>query len=102
MVENGRGAKESTQTGGIHMKKGSYVKGNMVFVNINDYDFFCLMVKTCRFIETWELTNGPKPDRKLARSWLKNKRLRRIASVIACLRGSDAKGITPLYFSNSR
>ena len=64
MVENGRGAKESTQTGGIHMKKGSYVKGNMVFVNINDYDFFCLMVKTCRFIETWELTNGPKQIRE--------------------------------------
>lgn len=64
MVENGRGAKESTQTGGIHMKKGSYVKSNMVFVNINDYDFFCLMVKTCRFIETWELTNAPKQIRE--------------------------------------
>lgn len=46
------------------MKKGSYVKSNMVFVNINDYDFFCLMVKTCRFIETWELTNGPKQIRE--------------------------------------
>ena len=46
------------------MKKGSYVKGNMVFVNINDYDFFCLMSKTCRFIETWELTNGPKQIRE--------------------------------------
>lgn len=46
------------------MKKGSYVKSNMVFVNINDYDFFCLMVKTCGFIETWELTNAPKQIRE--------------------------------------
>lgn len=60
IVENGRGIKESTQTGGIHMKKGSYVKGNMVFVNISDYDFFCLMLKTCRYIKAWELTNGPR------------------------------------------
>lgn len=29
-------------------------------MNINDYDFFCLMTKTCRYIEAWELTNGPK------------------------------------------
>ena len=64
MVENGRGIKETTQTGGIHMKKGSYVKGPSVFVNINDYDFFTLMVQTCRYIEAWELANGPKQIRE--------------------------------------
>lgn len=64
MVENGRGVKETTQTGGVHMKKGSYIKGNTVFVNINDYDFFSLMVQTCRFIQAWELTNGPKQIRE--------------------------------------
>lgn len=64
IVENGRGIKETTQTGGIHMKKGSYVKGPSVFVNINDYDFFTLMVQTCRYIEAWELTNGPKQIRE--------------------------------------
>ena len=64
MVENGRGVKETTQAGGVHMKKGSYIKGNTVFVNINDYDFFSLMVQTCRFIQAWELTNGPKQIRE--------------------------------------
>lgn len=59
-VENGHGIKEATQKGGIHMKKGSYQKDRVAFVNINDYDFFCLMTKTCRYIDAWELTNGPK------------------------------------------
>ena len=38
-VENGRAIKEETETGGIHMKKGSYQKERSVFININDYDF---------------------------------------------------------------
>ena len=38
-VENGSGVKETTVLGGVHMKKGSYQKGQSVFVNINDYDF---------------------------------------------------------------
>ena len=42
----------------------SCIKGNTVFVNINDYDFFSLMVQTCRFIQAWELTNGPKQIRE--------------------------------------
>ena len=60
IVENGRAIKEGTQTGGVHMKKGSYQKERSVFVNINDYDFFRLMQQTSRYIETWELTYGPK------------------------------------------
>lgn len=59
-VENGRAIKEETQTGGVHMKKGSYQKERSVFININDYDFFRLMQQTTRFIEIWELTTGPK------------------------------------------
>ena len=60
MVENGRAIKESTQTGGIHMKKGSYQMERSVFVNINDYDFFRLMQQTVRYINAWELTMAPK------------------------------------------
>lgn len=63
IVENGKAIKESTQTGGIHMKKGSYKKERSVFVNINDYDFFRLMQQTVRYIEVWELTNSPKTIR---------------------------------------
>lgn len=64
IVENGRAIKEGTQTGGIHMKKGSYQKERAVFVNINDYDFFRLMQQTTRYINAWELTNGPKKIRE--------------------------------------
>lgn len=64
MVENGRAVKEKTALGGVHMKKGSYKKGASVFVNINDYDFFRLMQQTTRYIEAWELTNGPKRIRE--------------------------------------
>lgn len=63
-VENGRAIKEGTQTGGVHMKKGSYQKDRAVFVNINDYDFFKLMYQTSRFINAWELTMGPKRIRE--------------------------------------
>ncbi len=66
IVENGKGVKETTQIGGIHMKKGSYKKERSVFVNINDYDFFCLMTQVCRYIDAWELTNGPKRIRDAA------------------------------------
>ena len=62
--ENGRAIKEGTQTGGVHMKKGSYQKERAVFVNINDYDFFRLMQQTTRYINAWELTNGPKKIRE--------------------------------------
>ena len=64
IVENGGAIKEGTQTGGVHMKKGSYQKERAVFVNINDYDFFRLMQQTTRYINVWELTNGPKKIRE--------------------------------------
>ena len=64
IVENCRAIKEGTQTGGVHMKKGSYQKERSVFVNINDYDFFRLMQQTTRYINAWELTNGPKKIRE--------------------------------------
>ena len=64
IVENGRAIKEGTQTGGVHMEKGSYQKERAVFVNINDYDFFRLMQQTTRYINAWELTNGPKKIRE--------------------------------------
>ncbi len=64
IVENGRAVKEGTQTGGIHIKSGTYRKTNQVYVNINDKDFFGLMYRTVRYIETWELTNCPKVIRE--------------------------------------
>ena len=64
IVENGRAVKESSQTGGIHIKSGTYKKTNQVFVNINDRDFFNLMYRTVRYIETWELTFCPKVIRE--------------------------------------
>ena len=64
IVENGRAVKENTETGGIHMKKGSYQKDRSVFVNINDYDFFRLMQQTTRYINAWELTMCPKQIRE--------------------------------------
>ena len=60
IVENGKGIRETTQTGGIHIQKGSYRKERSVFVNISDFDFFCLMQQVCRFISAWELSYGPK------------------------------------------
>jgi hypothetical protein len=59
-VENGRAVKEKTATGGFHMKSGTYAKDRVVFININDYDFFQLMNRVTRYIEIWELTTGPK------------------------------------------
>lgn len=60
IVENGRAVKEKTATGGTHIKSGTYQKQRSVFVNINDLDFFNLVYRTTRFIESWELTYGPK------------------------------------------
>ena len=59
-IENGRAVKEPTQTGGIHMKAGSYTAEKKVFININDFDFYGLLHSVNRFIEIWELTNGPR------------------------------------------
>ena len=33
-------------------------------MNINDYDFFCLMHQVCQYISAWELTYGPKVIRE--------------------------------------
>lgn len=64
VVENGLGAKEQAQTGGVYMKKGSYRKLAGVFVNLNDYDFFKLILQTSRYINAWELANAPSRIRE--------------------------------------
>ena len=56
IVENGRAVKEKTPTGGTHIKSGTYKKQRSVYVNINDLDFFNIVYRTARFIESWELT----------------------------------------------
>ena len=45
---------------GLSIKSGTYKKQRSVYVNINDLDFFNLVYRTTRFIESWELTYGPK------------------------------------------
>ena len=60
IVENGRAVKEKTPSGGTHIKSGTYKKLRSVYVNINDLDFFNIVYRTARFIESWELTFGPK------------------------------------------
>ena len=67
LVENGRGMKENNKVGGVYMKKGSYQKDRMVFINMKDDDFFQLIRNTARYIEVWELTNGPKLIRDAAK-----------------------------------
>ena len=64
MIENGRAVREKMPSGGFHIKSGSYKKVKAVFVNINDYDFFNLVYRTARFIESWELTYCPKVIRE--------------------------------------
>ena len=73
IIENGRAVKETAQTGGIHVKSGTYRKTNQVFVNINDKDFFGLIYRTVRYIEAWEMTYCPKVIRE-ARQQLEGQR----------------------------
>lgn len=59
-MENGRAVKEKTATGGTISSRAPIKKQRSVYVNINDLDFFNLVYRTTRFIESWELTYGPK------------------------------------------
>ncbi len=63
-IENGRGVREQMASGGFHIKSGTYKKAKSVFVNINDLDFFNLIYRTVRYIESWELTYCPKVIRE--------------------------------------
>ena len=74
LVENGRAVKEQTQTGGYHMKSGTYKADRQVFININDYDFFKLMQQTVRYIRVWELTYVPKQIREARQIMADNSR----------------------------
>ena len=57
-IENGVGIKIKSQTGGSIMKSGSYQKGNMVFINLSDIDFYKLFYRTVRYVHVWELLVG--------------------------------------------
>ena len=54
---NGTGDKTVRVTANL---SPGYKKQRSVYVNINDLDFFNLVYRTARFIESWELTFGPK------------------------------------------
>lgn len=59
-VENGFAVKESNAQGGAHAKQGTYQKARAVYININDYDVYKLLIKVTRFIQAWELSHAPK------------------------------------------
>ena len=64
IIENGRAVKEQMASGGFHIKSGTYQMARSVYVNINDLDFFNLVYRTARYIESWELTYCPKVIRE--------------------------------------
>jgi len=50
-IENGRGIKNKTQTGGCAIKGGSYVCDKKAFINLTDKDFSDLLKEGINFIE---------------------------------------------------
>ena len=59
-VENGTGIKVQTDLGGAYIKENSYIQEKVVYLNINDLDFFNLMNGVSRFIRAWEVRVGSK------------------------------------------
>lgn len=58
-VGNGTGIKVKTDKGGFYIKSESYQEESKVFININDIDFFKLMIRVSRYIENWEAAVAP-------------------------------------------
>ena len=59
-MENGTGIKVQTDLGGAYIKENSYIQEKVVYLNINDLDFFNLMNGVSRFIRAWEVRVGSK------------------------------------------
>ena len=59
-VENGTVIKVQTDLGGAYIKENSYIQEKVVYLNINDLDFFNLMNGVSRFIRAWEVRVGSK------------------------------------------
>lgn len=58
-IGNGTGVKAKTEKGGFYIKGDSYKEEGKVFININDLDFFKLLLRVSRYIEAWEATVAP-------------------------------------------
>lgn len=57
-IENGRGRKEKTPTGGT--KYVNYKCLKKAQVAFNDHDLFCILKQVVRFIDIWEIANCTK------------------------------------------
>ena len=58
-ISNGTGVKVKSDKGGFYIKGESYKEEAKVFLNINDIDFFKLMIRVSRYIENWEAAVAP-------------------------------------------
>lgn len=58
-IGNGTGVKAKTEKGGFFIKGDSYKEESKVFININELDFFKLMLRVSRYITAWEQTVAP-------------------------------------------
>ena len=53
-IENGRGIKIKTKTGGTACKEGSYKKEKSAEINLSDGDFFALLDQAYTYLIAWE------------------------------------------------
>lgn len=72
-IENGKAVKEkNSQTGGCHIKSGTYVKEASVKLNLNDYDLFKQLWRVEHYINAWEYTYVPQRIRQAKEIAAKN------------------------------
>ena len=58
-IANGTGEKVKKDNGGIFMKANSYQEQNKEYINLNDMDFYKLMIRVSKYIKAWEATVAP-------------------------------------------
>lgn len=53
-IENGKGIKGTSATGGTYCKAGTYVREKKAFINLSDGDFFALFDEAVVYLTAWE------------------------------------------------
>ena len=72
-IENGKGVKEkNAQTGGSHMKSGTYTKEASVKINLTDFDLYKQLWRVEQYINIWGLTYVPQRIRQAKEIVAKN------------------------------
>ena len=72
-IENGKAVKEANaQTGGSHIKSGTYIKEASVKLNLTDYDFYKQLWRVEQYINIWGLTYVPQRIRQAKEIMAKN------------------------------